>query len=190
MISRIILVICAILSINACRTASVKVFEESPAKPAWIENTRDFWQENSALYYKTVIETNTNLEDAKRIAVSRGRVSLAEQIRTRIKNQFLLITESSNLDTQHTIKDVFYEKVDGIILTGTHLEDAYFQKIRVQDAEGPKVIYRYYALLKIPQENYADAVNDAFTQMADEMPTQNQQIQVINKKFWDGSVGN
>lgn len=189
-ISKAILALCVILSVNACKTASVRALEESSAQPAWVGNTRDFWQENGFLYFKTVLETDTNLEEAKRMSVSKGRLTLAEQIHTRIKNQFLLITESSELDTKHTIKDVFYEKVDGMILTGTHLEDAYFQKIRVQNGPNTKVIYRYYSLLTISQENYADAVNDAFIQTANELPTQNRQIQAISRKFWDNSIGN
>lgn len=164
MIKKIIILWGLVLfNLTACQRASIQILEGIPAgKPHWVENTQDFWESNSFLYYRAVAESSENMGTARALAVSRGRLALAEQIRTQIKNQFVLTLQHTPYTISQTTQDIFEEKVSGVIITGTHIADSYTQTIRVRTRQDNTVVYRYYVLLQIHRQNYNQAINEVF----------------------------
>ena len=167
----------------ACQTTGIKISGQQC--PEWTEKTQDFWWEDNNLYYKSVIETGTNSDISFRIAAARARVSLGEQIRIRVKNHFYQITQHSHFGIVKDIEDIFYGKVDGLVLTGTQIFDSCDQEINIKNKEHVISKKRYYLLLKIPREAYELAIDWAFEETSLEIPHQSKKINQIKEVFTD-----
>ncbi|MBR3631615.1 MAG: hypothetical protein IKN49_00890 [Elusimicrobiaceae bacterium] len=182
--TKIIILLCLLLSVSACRVVpTYRIEYTSASQPSWVSSTQDFLQRGGWLYYRSIAENANSIEEARRLAATRGRLTMAEQIRTRIKSQFVLTIQSNHIISNHSIQDVFYEKVDGLILTGTHIEDSYYQKIRVKHSKQDQMFYRYYLLLKVSEADYNNAVQEAFSETIQDLPQYKKDLSNIYKQF-------
>lgn len=164
MIKKIIVLWGLILfSLTACQRASIQILEQASApKPQWVESTQDFWESNGFLYYKAIAESPKDIDTARLLAVNRGRLALAEQMRAQIKSQFILTLQHTPYTVSQETQDVFEEQVAGLVITGTHIADSYMQTIHIHNRPNTPAVYRYYVLLQITKQNYSQAVNAIF----------------------------
>lgn len=171
-------------SLTACQRASIQILEQASAsKPQWVENTQDFWESNGFLYYKAIAESPKDIDTARLLAVNRGRLALAEQMRTQIKSQFILTLQHTPYSVSQETQDVLEEQVAGLVITGTHIADSYMQTIHIHNRPNTPAVYRYYVLLQVSQQNYRQSINDIFVGTIRKQPSDRVAMEHIYQEF-------
>ena len=146
---------------------SVQVVETIPATsaPDWVNSTQDFWEKGGIYFCRGTAEGFTNLEIAKRAAVANARVSLAEQVKNVVRNEFSRALEAGAYDdtTGGYLKDVFFSAVDNITLSGVQIRESYLQHLLETGDMNERFYYRAYVLSSISKSNYNKLVRAAFS---------------------------
>ena len=145
----------------------VKVVETIPATsaPDWVNSTREFWEQGGQYFYRGTAEGFANLEAAKRAAAAGARVSLAEQVKIVVRNEFSRALEAGAYDetTGGYLKDVFFSAVDNITLSGVQIRESYLQHLLETGDRAERLYYRAYVLASISQSDYNKLVRAAFS---------------------------
>lgn len=161
-----LLAACASNKVNG--VPQVKVLETIPAvsAPKWVNNTREFWVEKGNYFYRGMAEGFTNLESAKRAAVASARVSLAEQVKSTVRDEFARALEAGAYDdtTGGYLKDTFFSAVENLTLSGVQIRESYLQRLLETGANNTqRIYYRAYVLASISKADYDKLVQSAFT---------------------------
>lgn len=161
--------LCACSSKNVMKTPqlNVKVVETIPAvsAPEWVNSTREFWEQGGQYFYRGTAEGFTNLEAAKRAAVANASVSLAEQVKNVVRNEFSRALEAGAYDetTGGYLKDVFFSAVENLTLSGVQVRESYLQHLLETGDMRERLYYRAYVLASIRQSDYNKLVRAAFS---------------------------
>lgn len=146
---------------------SVKVLETIPATsaPDWVNSTQEFWEKGGMYFYRGTAEGYTNLETAKRAASAGARVSIAEQVKNVVRNEFSRAMEAGAYDdtTGGYLKDVFFSAVDNLTLSGVQIRESYLQHLLETGDMSERMYYRAYVLASISKADYNKLVRAAFT---------------------------
>lgn len=146
---------------------SVKVLETIPATsaPDWVNSTQEFWEKGGTYFYRGTAEGYTNLETAKRAASAGARVSIAEQVKNVVRNEFSRAMEAGAYDdtTGGYLKDVFFSAVDNLTLSGVQIRESYLQHLLETGDMSERMYYRAYVLASISKADYNKLVRAAFT---------------------------
>lgn len=160
---------------NACSSKNVvktpqinvKVVETIPAAsaPDWVNSTQEFWEKAGQYFYRGTAEGFTNLEAAKRAAAANARVSLAEQVKNIVRNDFARALEAGAYDetTGGYLKDVFFSSVDNLTLSGVQIRESYLQHLLETGDMNERFYYRAYVLASISKSDYNKLVRAAFS---------------------------
>lgn len=154
---------------NVVRTPqlSVKVLETIPATPTpdWVNSTQEFWEKGGQYYYRGTAEGYTNLEAAKRAASASAHVSIAEQVKNVVRNEFSRAMESGAYEetTGGYLKDVFFSAVDNLTLSGVQVRESYLQHLLETSDMSERMYYRAYVLASISKADYNKLVRAAFS---------------------------
>lgn len=159
---------CAITGkINSADQVKITVLETIPKgdQPSWVKSGKDFYQENSKMFYVAVSEGFTNLEASKRASFASAQTKVAEQVKNTIGVEFGRSLETGMYEesTGGYLKDVFMSNVNKINISGVVVESTYSEKIQEQKGSDSKVYYRTYSLVSIPEATYKDLVKRAFS---------------------------
>lgn len=146
---------------------SVKILETIPATsaPVWVNSTQEFWEKGGYYFYRGTAEGYTNLEAAKRAAAAGARVSIAEQVKNVVRNEFSRAMEAGAYDdtTGGYLKDVFFSAVDNLTLSGVQIRESYLQHLLEKGDMSERIYYRAYVLASISKADYNKLVRAAFT---------------------------
>ncbi len=153
--------------INSADQVKITVLETIPKgdQPSWVKSGKDFYQENSKMFYVAVSEGFTNLEASKRASFASAQTKVAEQLKNTIGVEFGRSLETGMYEesTGGYLKDVFMSNVNKINISGVVVESTYSEKIQEQKGSDSKVYYRTYSLVSIPEATYKDLVKRAFS---------------------------
>lgn len=153
--------------INSADQVKITVLETIPKgdQPSWVKSGKDFYQENSKMFYVAVSEGFTNLEASKRASFASAQTKVAEQVKNTIGVEFGRSLETGMYEesTGGYLKDVFMSNVNKINISGVVVESTYSEKIQEQKGSDSKVYYRTYSLVSIPEATYKDLVKRAFS---------------------------
>lgn len=170
---------------------AVQVIETIPQVPApdWVAKTQEFWQEKTRYYYRGTAEGFTNLEAAKRAASANARISLAEQVKTIVREEFSRALEASAYEaaTGGYLKDVFFSAVENLTLSGVAIRQSYVQRLLERNELSERVYYRAYVLASIEQKDFTRLVQAAFNDTKQQVAANKSAkdlAAVTEKRFW------
>ena len=126
---------------------------------------------------------------AKRAASANARISLAEQVKTIVREEFSRALEASAYEaaTGGYLKDVFFSAVENLTLSGVAIRQSYVQRLLERNELSERVYYRAYVLASIEQKDFTRLVQAAFNDTKQQVAANKSAkdlAAVTEKRFW------
>lgn len=152
-----------ISSVDQVKTTVLETIPKGD-QPKWVASGKEYYKEDSKMFYVAVAEGFANLEASKRASFAAAQTKVAEQVKNTIGVEFgrSLETGMNEDTTGGYLKDVFMSNVNKLSVSGIAVESTYTEKIQEQKGSDSKVYYRTYSLVSIPEATYKDLVKKAF----------------------------
>lgn len=154
------------VGLAACSTTGGDVVvsrsDDLSSRPSWAKEAESFKIEDGTVYSlgTTTISADSRIEAGYRIAENNAKGAIASAIEQRLNYIFQNAEEGTELDARQTrfIGAEFTKLTTSSIRPGGR----YWEKVATTDANGQKkLIYRVYARVSMPEEDFKKAIFDA-----------------------------
>ena len=178
--------------VSPAEQVKMTVLETIPRgdQPKWVASGKEYYTEDSKMFYVAVAEGFGNLEASRRASFAAAQTKVAEQVKNTIGVEFGRSLETGMYEetTGGYLKDVFMSNVNKISISGIAVEATYTEKIHEQKGNDSKVYYRTYSLVSIPEVTYKNLVKKAFDDTSVQISQNKSAKELLNeaeKRFYD-----
>ena len=178
--------------VSPAEQVKMTVLETIPRgdQPKWVASGKEYYTEDSKMFYVAVAEGFSNLEASRRASFAAAQTKVAEQIKNTIGVEFGRSLETGMYEdtTGGYLKDVFMSNVNKISVSGIAVESTYTEKIHEQKGNDSRVYYRTYSLVSIPEATYKNLVKKAFDDTSAQVSQNKSAKELLNeaeKRFYN-----